>query len=34
MKIIFYSILYVDYVDGFVLFDIYNEFLKDVLMYY
>lgn len=36
MKIIFYGILYVDYVDGFVLFDIlvYNEFLKDVLMYY
>lgn len=28
MKIIFYGILYVDYVDGFVLFDIYNEFLR------
>lgn len=26
--------LYVDYVDGLVSFDIYNELLKDALMYH
>lgn len=36
MKTILYGILlvYVDYVDGLVSFDIYNELLKDALMYH